>query len=741
MIKRFPLPPIQLAYLSLLAYFTVYRFHWALVGIILFSFWRLWKNGRAIFLRTLLILSVLTGVFAYRHHQAERADTTAPAQLTSLALIPDSLQINGDQLSFRGQSDGRVYQVFYQLKTQTEQEFFKTSTHPVRLTGSFELSEAEGQRNFKGFDYHSYLETQGIYQVAKVTSLEEVSQRSLSGLGDYLHLLRRQALVYIYSHFPEPMTHYMTGLLFGHLDKSFDDMTELYSSLGIIHLFALSGMQVDFFLGWFRKIFLRLGLTVHQVDGLQVPLSFCYAVLTGFQVSVCRSLLQSFWSRLGVTGMDNLGLTVLSLLVLVPNSLLTTGGVLSCTYAFVLCLLTVDEFTGLKRQVVEALALALAVLPVLMFYFSSFQPLSLLLTALLSLLFDGVMLPVLSLAFLLSPLVNLGFLNGLFILLEHFLGLVGQGASRSLVLGSPSVFILLCLLLCLGLLYDYRNHKKVVVSLSLVLALLFFLTKHPLENEVTVVDIGQGDSIFLRDVSGKTLLIDVGGRVEFDAGEEWQQRQTTSNASRTLIPYLKSRGVGRIDQLVLTHTDTDHIGDMEEVAKEFTIGEVLVSQGSLTDADFVKRLRAMNVRVRTVTAGDRLPFMGSHLQVLYPWTTGDGGNNDSLVLYGRLLGLNFLFTGDLEAGELELIKHYPDLPVDVLKAGHHGSKGSSYPEFLEHTKPKVALVSAGQNNRYKHPHQETLERFEQQRIKVYRTDTQGAIRFRGLFNWQIETVR
>ena len=113
-----------------------------------------------------------------------------------------------------------------------------------------------------------------------------------------------------------------------------------------------------------------------------------------------------------------------------------------------------------------------------------------------------------------------------------------------------------------------------------------------------------------------------------------------------------------------------------------------------------------------------------------------------MVLYGNLLGKNFLFTGDLEEeGEEQMMATYPNLPVDVLKAGHHGSKGSSSPEFLDHISPQMALISAGQNNRYKHPHQETLDRFQNQNMTIYRTDQQGAIRFRGLNHWKIETVR
>lgn len=191
-----------------------------------------------------------------------------------------------------------------------------------------------------------------------------------------------------------------------------------------------------------------------------------------------------------------------------------------------------------------------------------------------------------------------------------------------------------------------------------------------------------------------------------------------------------------------THTDTDHIGDLEEVVKRFKIKEICVSQGALTKNSFVKRLQELKRPVRPLKAGDKLPIMGKHLQVLYPQKVGDGGNNDSIVLYGKLLGTSFLFTGDLEKeGEKELIDSYPNLKVSVLKAGHHGSKGSSSEMFLNQIQPSIALISAGEHNRYKHPNEETLERFKDRNIKVLRTDQDGAIRFKGWFKLSSETVR
>ncbi|WP_369351117.1 DNA internalization-related competence protein ComEC/Rec2 [Streptococcus hillyeri] len=740
MIRRLPLPAIYLAFLLVWLYFAIVSGEkLALLGLVCllvccFRFYPLKKVGQL-----LLILTLFASYISYQEWlQTIKADS-APQTIQRIQVLPDTISVNGDKLSFRGHWDNQTYQAFYKLTSEKEQRFFKTLTQSVVLDIEAELTEPEGQRNFKGFDYSTYLKSQGIYRLVQIDTIKTVHKAKRLSLFEIIRGWRRKALVHIYDHFPSPMKHYMTGLLFGHLSKEFEEMSDLYSSLGIIHLFALSGMQVGFFAGAFRYLFLWLGLRKDWVDWLTVPFSLVYAGMTGFSVSVIRSLIQLNLSSLGFRGLDNFAATVMVMFLIMPNFLLTTGGVLSFAYSFILAM---TDFKEMKHpRLAEMLTINLGILPLLMWYFASFQPLAILLTAVVSIAFDSLILPLLSLIFICSPLVRIDFVNFLFVFLEKGLTLIGQFFNRPVIFGSPSLIVLVLVLVCLGLLYDVLRCKKWAIGLSLMVALLFIITKHPIENEVTVVDIGQGDSIFLRDMTGKTLLIDVGGKADFAPKEAWRKGKSDANAERTLIPYLKSRGVHQIDQLLLTHTDTDHIGDMEVVAKAFSIGEIIVSQGSLTVPSFVERLKALHVPVKAMAAGDKISIMGSQLQVLYPATVGNGENNDSLVLYGKLLDKRFLFTGDLEEGELDLIKRYPNLPVDILKAGHHGSKGSSYPEFLNHIGAEVALVSAGKNNRYKHPHQETLERFKKENMTVYRTDQQGAIRFHGWQKWQVETVR
>ena len=741
-IKNFSIPLIYLSFLLLWLYYAIFSASYlALLGFVFLLVCLFvqfpWKSAS----KVLAICGIFGFWFLFQTWQQTQASQNLADSVERVRILPDTIKVNGDSLSFRGKSDGRIFQVYYKLQSEEEKERFQalTDLHDLELEGK--LSEPEGRRNFGGFDYQAYLKTQGIYQTLNIKRIQSLQKVGSWDIGENLSSLRRKAVVWIKTHFPDPMRNYMTGLLLGHLDTDFEEMNELYSSLGIIHLFALSGMQVGFFMDGFKKLLLRLGLTQEKLKWMTYPFSLIYAGLTGFSASVIRSLLQKLLAQHGVKGLDNFALTVLVLFIVMPNFFLTAGGVLSCAYAFILTM-TSKEGEGLKAVARESLVISLGILPILSFYFAEFQPWSILLTFVFSFLFDMVFLPLLSILFILSFVYPVTQLNLVFEWLEGVIRLVSQVASKPLVFGQPTTWLLILLLVSLALLYDMRKNIKRLAAFSLFIVGLFFLTKHPLENEITMLDVGQGESIFLRDVTGKTILIDVGGKVESDKKiEKWQEKATTSNAQRTLLPYLKSRGVAKIDQLILTNTDKEHVGDLLEVTKAFHVGEILVSKGSLKQKEFVAELEASQSKVRSVTAGENLPIFGSQLEVLSPRKFGDGGHEDSLVLYGKLLDKHFLFTGNLEEkGEKNLLKQYPDLEVDVLKAGQHGSKKSSSSAFLEQLKPEFTLISVGKNNRTKLPHQETLTRLEGINSKVYRTDQRGAIRFKGWKSWKIETV-
>ena len=343
-----------------------------------------------------------------------------------------------------------------------------------------------------------------------------------------------------------------------------------------------------------------------------------------------------------------------------------------------------------------------------------------------------VFLPLLSILFCLSCIYPITQLNFLFEWLENIIRYVSQLSTRPLVFGQPSLWVLVSLLISLALVYDYRkNLKKIPIIVLFVLA-LFLGTKHPLENEITVLDMEQGRSIFLRDMTGKTILLDVGEKSEVEKKEVWQEKVTTSNAKRSLIPYLKSRGVAKIDQLVLTNSETKQLDHVLEISKTFVIGEILVTEETLSQRDFFDKLKESNLNVRPLKTGERLFVFGSHLDVI---TTQNKDKKDSIAMYGKLLHQTFLITGSIE--ENSLTSYDPKLQADVLITHQSSSKNKSDAEVFKTLQPNMTVMSVDKKKRFKVVNQEDKEVDN----AIYKTDKKGAIRFKGWSSWKIETVR
>ena len=731
-ISRIPIPKIYLSFLLLWLYYAIFSASvLALLGFVFLLFCLFFQFPWKTVTKVLLICGLFASWFLFQKWQQEVASRHLVASVNTVRILPDTIKVNGDSLSFRGKADGRLYQVYYKLQSEAEKEKFQDLSDLHEMVVKGKLASPQGASNFAGFDYRNYLKTQGIYQTLTLSEIVELRKISSWDIGENLSSLRRKAVVWIKRKFPDPMRNYMTGLLLGHLDTDFEEMNELYSSLGIIHLFALSGMQVGFFMDAFKKLLLRLGLTQEMFKWIAYPFSLVYAGLTGFSASVIRSLLQKLLAQHGFKSLDNFALTILVLFIVMPNFFLTAGGVLSCAYAFILTM-TGEEVEGIKGLARESFIISLGILPILSFYFSEFQPWSILLTFAFSFLFDMVFLPLLSILFCLSCIYPITQLNFLFEWLENIIRYVSQLSTRPLVFGQPSLWVLVFLLISLALVYDYRkNLKKIPVIVLFVLA-LFLGTKHPLENEITVLDMEQGRSIFLRDMTGKTILLDVGEKSEVEKKEAWQEKVITSNAKRSLIPYLKSRGVAKIDQLVLTTSEPKQLDHVLEIGKFFELGEVLVTEETLSQRDFFDKLKESNLNVRPLKTGESLFVFGSHLDVI---TTQNKDKKDSIAMYGKLLHQTFLVTGDIE--ENSLTSYDSKLQADVLITHHSSSKKKSDVEVFKILQPKMTVMSVDKKKRFKVINQEDKE----VENAIYKTDKKGAIRFKGWNSWKIETVR
>lgn len=732
-ISRFPIPKIYLSFLLLWLYYAIFSASvLALLGfaflLVCLFFQFPWKTVT----KVLLICGLFGSWFIFQKWQQEEASRNLVDTVDTVRILPDTIKVNGDSLSFRGKAEGRLFQVYYKLQSEAEKEKFQQLSDLHEMVVKGKLASPQGASNFAGFDYRNYLKTQGIYQTLTISEIVELKQISSWDIGENLSSLRRKAVAWIKRNFPDPMRNYMTGLLLGHLDTDFEEMNELYSSLGIIHLFALSGMQVGFFMDSFKKSLLRLGLTQEKFKWLAYPFSLFYAGLTGFSASVIRSLLQKLLAQHGFKSLDNFALTILILFLIMPNFFLTAGGVLSCAYAFILTM-TSKEGQGIKAVARESFIISLGILPILSFYFSEFQPWSILLTFVFSFLFDMVLLPLLSIIFCLSFIYPITQFNFLFEWLENIIRYISQLSTRPLVFGKPSLWILIFLLITLALIYDYRKNLKKISMLVIVAISFFLVTKHPLENEITVLDMEQGRSIFLRDMAGKTILLDVGEKLAVEKKEVWQEKAITSNAKRSLIPYLKSRGVAKIDQLVLTTSDIKQLDHVFEISKAVELGEILVTEETLSKREFMDKLKESKVKLRSIKKGDSLFVFGNSLEVI---TSQNSDEKDSMVLYGKLLNQTFLVTGNIE--EKFLTSHYPKLQADVVITHQQASKKKTDIEIFKNVHPKITVISVDKKKKIKEKNGESNQELGN---SIYQTNQKGAIRFKGWTTWNVETVQ
>ena len=732
-INRFPIPKIYLSFLLLWLYYAIFSASvLALLGFVFLLICLFFQFPWKTVVKVLLVCSLFGSWFVFQKWQQEEASQHLVNTVDTVRILPDTIKVNGDSLSFRGKADGRLFQVYYKLQSEAEKEKFQQLSDLHEMVVKGKLASPQGASNFAGFDYRNYLKTQGIYQTLTISEIVELKQISSWDIGENLSSLRRKAVVWIKRNFPDPMRNYMTGLLLGHLDTDFEEMNELYSSLGIIHLFALSGMQVGFFMNAFKKSLLRLGLTQEKFKWLAYPFSLFYAGLTGFSASVIRSLLQKLLAQHDFKSLDNFALTILILFLIMPNFFLTAGGVLSCAYAFILTM-TGEEVAGIKGLIRESCIISLGILPILSFYFSEFQPWSILLTFVFSFLFDMVLLPLLSILFCLSFIYPITQFNFLFEWLENIIRYISQLSTRPLVFGQPSLWILILLLITLALIYDYRKNVKKISILVIVAISFFLVTKHPLENEITVLDMEQGRSIFLRDMTGKTILLDVGEKLAVEKKEVWQEKAITSNAKRSLIPYLKSRGVAKIDQLVLTTSDTKQLDHVLEISKAFQLREILVTEETLSQREFMDKLKESKVKIVAIKTGQQLPIFGSNLEVI---VTQNKDKSDSITMYGKLLNQTFLVTGNTE--EKFLTSHYPKLQADVVISHQQALKKKTDIEIFKNVHPKITVISVDKKKKFKEKNGESNRELEN---SIYQTDQKGAIRFKGWRSWQIETVR
>jgi competence protein ComEC len=261
---------------------------------------------------------------------------------------------------------------------------------------------------------------------------------------------------------------------------------------------------------------------------------------------------------------------------------------------------------------------------------------------------------------------------------------------------------------------------------------------------IDFLDVGQGDAALITMPDGTTLLVDGGGRPKFNyaptgASEDETsatfERDTRSVGEAVVSEYLWWRGLDRVDYILATHADADHIDGLNDVARNFHVRAAIVGRAPNSDSEFAQfatTAREQNVPVRLIGRGDTLRFGAVEALVLWPPRTQDfnapSRNNDSVVLRLRFGNRVFLLTGDIEKdAEAALTGAQDDLRSDVVKVAHHGSRTSSIEAFVKATNPTYAIISVGLTSIFGHPHGDVLERWRASGAEILTTGRQGTI--------------
>jgi competence protein ComEC len=307
--------------------------------------------------------------------------------------------------------------------------------------------------------------------------------------------------------------------------------------------------------------------------------------------------------------------------------------------------------------------------------------------------------------------------------------------------GPNTTAVVACVaLLALAIWASRARHWTAVPAAAVALAtgVVLVLTPHRWSHrdatlEITAIDVGQGDSIFVASPDGHTLLVDAGG----PTGGAMASRGNFDIGENVVSPYLWSRGLTHLDVVALTHAHSDHMGGMAAVLRNFRPRELWVGHNPSTPAyeGLLSEAGSLGIRVRSFSAGETMPFGGATIDVLSPSPTYEPGdtasNNDSLVLHIRYAGHSALLEGDAEAPSEAAMLSLPKdaLASDLLKVGHHGSKTSTIPPFLARVAPRFAVISVGPFNSYHHPRWDTLEHLQEEGARTWRTDLLGASTF------------
>lgn len=644
----------------------------------------------------------------------------------------------------------------------------------ISCTGSFEAFD--GELNPGQFDANAYYKNEGYTGILDAKEIRIVKEEESFSPDIYLHRLNLAISDKYKKILGDKNAGSLSAMVLGDKRGLDEEIKELYQENSISHLLSISGLHISLLGGAVFLFLRRLKVSFRFPLIASSIILIIYGAFTGFSVSTSRAVIMMsvlFISFVIGKSYDlPSGLALAALILIVMNHraiyqssfLLSFFAVIGIFYIMpeLLYIFKVDIYHKkgiikglhlLLASIISSISVLLATLPIVL---NNFYEVSL----------TGILLNIIVIP-LMSLVVITGLLGGFVALVSETVGSFILGITHyilnlytlfcrlgdrltflRLIIGKPDKWqIVLYYLLLVILFYflalkrrenkldslknnlpeGYNTSKRIVVTGLMTFTSFLIIAYKPREFSINMLDIGQGDCFVVNDGNNDIYISDCGST-------------TVQNVGKTrLLPFLKSKGWGKVDTIFISHMDKDHVNGVNDLLKcaEITIGRIIISASYTSDKlncaelEELKELAKMrDIKLFYMKKGDEIVGKDISFRCIYPTGEEDieDQNEASIVMRMDYKELSMLFTGDIAGSTEEKIIEGSDkdtLDCDILKVCHHGSKNSSTDDFLKKVSPKLYLISCGLMNRYGHPHRDALSRMTEEGGRILRTDHMG----------------
>lgn len=574
----------------------------------------------------------------------------------------------------------------------------------IKVTGV--LKEPSTNNIFNNFNYKKYLYNKKIYYIIEASKIDKIQNNN-----NHIYTIKNLLYTRINS---LKSSNYIKALLFGDnkLDK---EIKTSYQINGISHLFSVSGFHINFITSiiyfYLDRVTYNKKIKYITVDIFLVLYLVLCNTTSLLRCTVMNILLSiNHLLKLDIKKIDIVLLTLILCIIINPFIIYDIGFIYSYTISFFLILYKNKYKTNNKLLKIIYISLISFLVSLPINIYTSYE------INFLSIILNIIIVPIVSLILLPLSLLTLIFpiLDNILYLITSILEKISLYTSNinifKQILSKPSIILIIIYYLVIILILSKNKHYY------LILILLIFHKTIPLYNgnlEVVMFDVGEADSMLISTPSKKVnILIDTGRGIDIN----------------NIIIYLKSIGISKLNYLIITHGDEDHIGGALYLIDNFKVDNVILNKGDYTELEVELITHLKNKNIKYTNNINKIPLLGSYMYLLNTKEFSNE-NDNSIVTYFEYQKYKFLFMGDSSSKTEEyLINNYNLTNISFLKVGHHGSNTSSSPLFINKINPKVSLISVGRNNFYHHPNKEVLTNLSNS--VIYRTDINKSIKIK-----------